>query len=215
MKTKCPYTFPHKSRKAMTEYLAEHEHYHPASSWNGGFVLAWNIKVHFSFDTMGGHDATRTPSRDAAWKKYLENHDVFWNCCEDAIRQYTDGEWANYPGIEQGEWSFGINGRSGGYLVLTEAPGWLPAPRAWKAFSMIWESSFAYKDWLSELDFPTLKRFYRAIRVLDHDLRREAIKSEMEYQYSFQREVWEDEQNAIERESAKAQESERPDLYGA
>jgi hypothetical protein len=213
---KCPYTFPHRSRKAMLAYLSDHFGYHPMNSWNGGFVLAWNIKVH-SFDEMGKSAPADYPVQarfDAQWREHVnDNPELFNELCEDATRYYTHKEWTNYPGVEQGEWEFGINGRSGGYMILEEAPGWLPAPRRWRMASMIWESRSDYQDWLQELDTDTLRQFYRAVRVLDRDLRPEACAAELSYQASFARYNWE--RDLIKREEcdARKQERARPDMY--
>lgn len=211
---KRPYTFPHKTRKAMTEYLAAHESYHPVNSWNGGYVLSWNIKVH-DFDSMGGHHAERNPSRDSAWRNRCENDsDMFWRACGDATRHYMDSEWTNYPGIEQGEWQFGVNGRSGGHMILTGAPAWLSAPRGRRDGRMTWDSRGDFHDWLADLPLDQLRRFYRAIRVLDKDLSPESCKREIECQFGFMRELWEDEQDSREQAAARLQEHSRPDLYG-
>ena len=119
---------------------------------------------------------------DAKWNEHLESdNNLFWQACEDAGGQYLNAEWTNYPGIEQGEWKFTLNGRSNGHLILTDAPSWCPSPGAWRMFPMIWESIGAYENWLVNLATPTLRQFYRAIRVLDHDLRREAVEAEVSY----------------------------------
>ena len=49
---RCPYSWPHRSRKAMLAYLGEHESYCPMNIWNGGFVLAWNVKI-YNLDITG------------------------------------------------------------------------------------------------------------------------------------------------------------------
>ena len=211
-----PYSFPHRSRKAMLAYLADHESYVPMNTWNGGFVLAWNIKVYRIDETghSGDCDAPANARFDSQWRDELDsNPNIFNECCEDATRQYTEGEWTNYPGIEQGEWQFGINGRSGGYMILTNAPSWCPAPCRWRCFPMTWESRGDYQEWLGELDTATLKQFYRAIRVLDHDLRREACESEVSYQFAWRRSQWEE--SLIEKETCDARklEKSRPDMY--
>lgn len=211
-----PYTFPHRSRKAMLAYLGDHESYVPMNTWNGGFVLAWNIKVH-RFDEMGhcgGCDAPANARFDSQWRDELEsNHNLFNECCENATRQYTEGEWTNYPGIEQGEWQFGINGWSGGYMILTHTPTWCPSPCRWRCFPMVWESRGDYQEWLGELDTPTLKQFYRAIRVLDRDLRREACGQEVSYHFAWRRSQWEE--SLLEQETCNARklEASRPDMY--
>lgn len=214
MTKKCPYSWPHRSRKAMLEYLGEHESYVPMNTWNGGFVLAWNIKV-YNYDEMGRSGEKVEARFDDRWREHVnDNFELFGQVCADATSYYTEKTWTNWPGIEQGEWEFGINGRSGGYMILTEAPGWLPAPRRWRMFSMIWESRGDYQDWLAGLDTEILRRFYRAIRVLDHDLRREACEAEVSYHYNFQRTVLEDEWKQEENCEARKQENARPDLYG-
>ncbi len=198
----------------MLGYLIEHQHYHPMNSWNGGYVLAWNVKVHNA--DYSGKGVSDYPVQDrfaAQWEAYSEsNSDLFWECCADAARYYTEGEWSNYPDIEQGEWKFGMNGRSNGYMVLTDAPSWLSAPRAWAAFPMIWHDSDAFAEWCAELDTPKLRRFYRAVRVLDQDLDRKAVAREVSYHFAFRRAEWE--QDLIEQEDCEARELEasRPDM---
>lgn len=225
MTKRCPYTFPARSRKAMIAYLAEHESYVPMNTWNGGFVLAWNVKI-YNFDASGKAKLWERYSKsksefkpranlDAGWEQETQEPEFFYSICEDAARMYLEGEWTNYPGIEQGEWKFSVNGRSGGYFILTEAPRWLPAPRAWRMFPMIWDSRGAYEEWLANLDTPTLKRFYRAVRVLDHDLARDAVEAEISYQVAFRRQQWEETQEQEEQTAAEEQEDARPDLYGS
>ena len=212
-KAKCPYTWPHRSRKAMVEYLSEHEHYHPMNSVNGGFVLSWNIKV-YDPDSSGTWEGKKTrDDLNDAWEQHVrDTPDLFYQACENALRMWIDGEWTNYPGIEKGDWKFGVNGRSGGYLILTDAPGWCPAPRAWRMFRMIWDDSASYRDWLDSLDTATLRKFYRAVRVIDHDLSRDKIKAEMKYQYHFLRTLWEEERDQEETARAEEIEASRPDM---
>lgn len=214
--TKCPYSFPARSRKAMLAYLGAHSSYWPMSSWNRGFVLAWNVKI-YKLDSSGKAAPLDYPVQDrfdAQWEAYAENDShLFWEACENAARLYTDGEWSNYPGIEQGEWQFGINGRSGGYMILSDAPAWLTKPRGWACNRMTWDSRGDYQEWLAELPTDQLRRFYRAIVALDRDLRREACESEVAYHIAFRRHEWESDLIAAETCSARRQEAERPDLY--
>lgn len=198
----------------MVAYLSEHDGYVPMNRWNGGFMLAWNIKV-YRMDYSGKSGDPVEARFDVAWQEYVEAHDsLFWQACQSATEMYTAGEWTNYPGIEQGGWKFGINGRSGEWMILTEAPSWCPAPRAWRMFPMIWESRASYCEWLAGLDVVTLKRFYRAIRVLDHDLRREACEQEVAYHLSFARTLWEESKVAEENASNAELEKSRLDMYG-
>lgn len=214
---KCPYTFPDRTRKAMLAYLAEHKGYCPMNTWNGGFVLAWNIKVHNAdYSGKSSNGDFKTNDRfDAQWDSCVQDSPSLFNdACESATRQYTDKEWTNWPGIEQGEWDFGINGRSGGYMILMDAPAWIPKPQGWACCKMTWDSRGDYQDWLNRLDTPTLKQFYRAIRILDCDLRSAACDQEVSYQFAFFREQWEESLLAAENCDARKQEAARPDLYG-
>lgn len=214
--SKCPYSFPLRKRADIIARLGEHESYCPMNSWNGGFCLAWNIKVH-NFDSMGGGDYLRKPENDSEWESYVENSDsIFWDACGDATRYYTDSEWSNYPGIEQGEWKFSINGRSGGYMLLEDSPGWLPLPRGWTCHKATWESRAHFVEWLGELDYSTLLRFYKAMQVLDSDLSRENCRKSLESAFGFLREQWEEEraeeQEAADSAMAEKIAEERPDL---
>lgn len=197
----------------MLAYLGHHGSYWPMSSWNGGFVLSWNIKV-YRADYSGKCNQKEFPTNDRfddQWDSYCQtNHDLFNWACEDGTRYYTEGDWTNYPGIEQGEWKFGINGRSGGHMILSDCPGWLPAPQGWTCCKMTWDSRADYQEWLNNLETPTLRQFYRAIRVLDRDLNDQACEREISYQYAFRRHEWEADLIADEECSARKQEAARP-----
>lgn len=215
-KTKCPYSFPLRKRADIIAHLGEHFSYYPMNSNNGGFCLAWKIKV-YNFDPMGGGDYTRNPARDSAWESKVENSDsMFWDACGDATRYYTDSEWSNYPGIEQGEWKFSINGRSGGYMLLEDAPGWAHLPRGWTMHRATWDSRSDFLEWLHELDYATLLRFYKAMQVLDSDLSPENCRANLESAFGFMREQWEEEktqeQEAADSAMAERIADERPDL---
>lgn len=224
-----PYSFPARSRRDMIAYLHEHDTYWPMNSNNGGCVLSWNVKI-YNFDDAGKGELwarvnkikpaslrkefSPRPDRDAAWQSYIEaDPEFFWHVAADAGRMYYDAEWTNYPGIEQGEWKFFSNGRSGGHLCLSECPGWVPAPRAFRCCEMTWQSKSDFQDWVTDLSTETLRKFYRAIRVLDTDLERPKVEAEVSYQVAFRRQQWEEEQDEREERDARKQEAERPDLY--
>jgi len=213
--SKCPYTWPLKTKADIIDFLSKHQNYWPMSCWNGGLVLAWNIKVH-RFDAMG-HNVPGFPVQvrfDVQWREYLDNTpEMFDWCCEDALRYYVEGDWTNYPGIEQGEWGFSQNGRSGGWLILDKAPSWVPAPAGWKMSLMIWESLDDYIHWLKGLDWKTLRDFYRAIVVLDDDLRSDAREQEMTFWFAYRRQGWEAELMNEETKKAEAMMGSRADMY--
>lgn len=211
----CPYTFPHRSRLAMIDYLTSHHSYVPMNTRNGGFCLAWNIKCNFNLDTSGTSDE-HNPAFNDAWNEHVGNDRegyLFNQACENGLRQYLDKEWTNYPGIEQGEWEFATNGRSGGHLILTDAPSWACLPFGWASCRATWSSRGDFTEWLEALPYITLRRFYKAIRVLDVDLSRDAIRKEMAYQFSFLRQLWEEEQDAELEQEAATLTASRPDMY--
>lgn len=89
-----------RSRKAMTTFLSEHFRYNTMNSWNRSTSYAHNIKIHgLGFDkeiTDKLYDMTRT--------------DEFFDRLRDLMLEFAEDH--NYL------WQAGMNGRSGGYLVL-------------------------------------------------------------------------------------------------
>lgn len=89
-----------RSRSAMEEYLANHFRYPTMNSWNRSTSYAHNMKIH----RLGlDHDIVT---------KLFEmiQLDEFHDRLRDHIREF--GEQHDY------RWQAGMNGRSGGYLVL-------------------------------------------------------------------------------------------------
>ena len=89
-----------RSRSAMTDFLKSHFRYNTMNSWNRSTSYAHNIKIY----NLG-------LGRDIQGKLYeLTDTSEFWlnarALFDDFAREY------NY------NWQIGINGRSGGYLVL-------------------------------------------------------------------------------------------------
>ena len=212
MTKRTPYTFPHRSRKAKIEYLAAHEFYHPMNSWNGGFCLSWNVKIYTSdfSGTKGDYPVNR--ALDAAWEKYVESDQaLFWMVCEDVFRSMAE-DYSTYPGDDQGQYAFALNGRSGGHLILTECKI-VPQPRAWRLFPMIWASRADYHDWLEELSADDLTRFYKAVRCMDHDFARPRVEAEFHYQLNFHRSLWEEGEEEEAQRQARKLEALRPDMY--
>ena len=199
MEAEGPYTYPLTDRADIEAWLGEH------TAYSG--CLAWNIKVHYRFDTSGAayrDEFKFEPRFDEAWKQEIEDdNDLFDIACEDATRMYVEGDWTRYPGVEQGEYKFGISGRSGGWMLLEDWPG--PKP--------VWIDRDDFQCWLQDLDDETLNKFYQVIVQLDHDLSRDACRKEMEYRYAFRRSVWEDEQLDAEENAAREIGASRPDMY--
>jgi len=89
-----------RSRNAMTEYLKGHFRYSTMNSWNRSTSYACNMKL----TNLGvGEDITH--------KLFDMIHaDGFFDPLQDLMRDFA--ETHNY------KWQAGMNGRSGGYLVL-------------------------------------------------------------------------------------------------
>jgi len=203
-KHKCPYTWPLKSRKAMVEYLADHDSYggwnHPYRKWS---PLSWDVKLS-RCDMSGTKGEPVNREFNEAWEGHVkENGDNLWQwIVEDMQRTYTEGEWSNYPGVEQGEWKFTFAGRSGGHMLLEDWP-FNRSPL--KDF----EGAVDWREWLENLSFATLRRLYRAVVVMDQDFAPDKVEAEFTYQMSFQRSKWEEE-HAQELVDAKAAEGLEP-----
>lgn len=178
-----PYTFPHRSRAAMTDYLLNrrargYDHH--------SFRFCWDVKVYraeFSGAALRKHFPDLDPALDAEWQSHLEgDNSLFWAFCEDAGRQVSENEWCSYPGDDQGDWEFSFAGRSGGWIVLEK----------WRGRDM----RNPCDDDLAEMSFADLRAFYRGIRTADSDFTAAKATAEVEYQAGFQRELWEEDRKA-------------------
>lgn len=223
---KRPFPLPLRSKQWIIDYVMNHQLYHPMNSWNGGRVLAWNIKVHMDFDQSGqiGNRGEPVEARfDARWNAHVDADDgtLFAEACESALSYYLEGLWTPWPGPgpikgktrwEQGQFKFTVNGRSGGYLILTHWPGPLPRP-TWRIYPLIWESRADLEYWLDGQSWKNLRLLHEVMANLDYDLRPDAIRSVMEYQYNWLRSQWEERVIADEDEDLEKLEASRPDLY--
>ena len=89
-----------RSREGMVEYLTGHFRYDTMNSWNGATSYAHNLKIH----NLGLNS-------EVTDKLYsLIQVEEFYEPLSDLIRDF--GAEHNYI------WQAGMNGRSGGYLVL-------------------------------------------------------------------------------------------------
>ena len=90
-----------KNRKAMTAFLKNHFRYHTMNSWNKSTSYANNIKL-YNIDKPDDVDS------DTWWEmiEISEWQEKFSDLLEDYGRRH---EW---------QWQAGINGRTGGYVVL-------------------------------------------------------------------------------------------------
>lgn len=202
-----PYTFPHRSRAAIVEYLTERR----ARSYNyQTYRFAWCVKVHsarFDGDALRKHIPGLNPALDSAWDSYVESpgDGLFWQWCEDAGRDISAGEWSSYPGDDQGEWEFSFAGRSSGWIVLEKWRG--RDMRSPDAFDLMDSDAWPWAD---------LVAFYRGIRTADSDFTPAKAAANVEYYAADHREQWEAEIKAERDAQAKALADEiaesRPDL---
>ena len=210
-----PYQFPLRSRQAMTAYLAEHESYWPMNSWNGGFVLSWNVKVYHA--DFSGHSGSEplNPAYDDKWDAYVDAHDyLFWHACEDAASWLLDGDYSTWPGDDRGSYRFMLNGRTGGHLCLMSC-GIVPQPHRWSMAPFIFEGRGHWQDYLSDLPFADLRRLYKAIACMDQDFTGRKVSSEISQHFNCYRSQWEADQDEALEDAARRLEATRPDLYVA
>lgn len=190
--------FPLEGRADIQNYLMEHETHKVGGPYSKS-ALAWSIKVG-NFDTSGKQGDEEVDERfDERWEAEVENNPhIFSTACEDALRTFTEGEYSTYPGNDQGHYTFGIAGRSGGWLTLESVKG--------ISEKLAWEDLAEYENFLNSLLDEEMVSLYRVVANLDHDVTGPKINKEMAYQYSFQRanmeEIWkadlEDEMEADE-----------------
>ncbi|MBE9109314.1 hypothetical protein IQ273_07785 [Nodosilinea sp. LEGE 07298] len=192
---KCPYDFSLRSRQDIITFLTRRGRSY--FTWRTGYApLTWNIKCH-RYDNSG-HNRGRKDypincAYDAVWSAWLEqianpctgerNEDrLFWQACEDGLRDYRYGYATVWPG-EEIDGKFIVLGRSGGYLCLESWNG----HRLWHRGS---GGADDFLDWLRELPFRQLRELYKLVVCLDQDIQPEA---EISYQFHFQRMQWEEE----------------------
>lgn len=212
-KSKSPYSFPARSRAAMIAAIEAIAN--PRSYDHRRWPFTWNVKLPYVPDLYTAErlnpehyeGGTFDPSLDSAWEAEMQGESFDYHLIEDMRRQVED--YTDYDGNDS--FKFHFNGRQGGWLVLEEAFG----------------IKFADFD-LSELSegrtydgypfrFETIRQLYRALTVMDHDFRPEAVRAEMIHQVAFMRLQWEEDRQA-EREAANEAlaaelEGSRPDMY--
>jgi hypothetical protein len=206
---KAPYTFPHKSRAAIAEYLTRRGRCYDYRR----YAFAWNVKTHgarFDGAALRRHSPGLDPSLDSAFAAHTENDSggLFWRWCEDAARYIGGGDWCSYPGDDQGDWDFSFAGRSGGWIVLEK----------WRGRDMrdVDATDFLNRDLWPWSD---IVAFYRGIRCADSDFTPGKAAREVEYYAADYRDQWEEERReeaqAAARAMAAAIQDARPDLAPA
>lgn len=190
------YTYPHKSKKEIIDYLLNHEAYggwnHPYRGWS---PLAWDVKV-YNLDYTGGwkseYHEPIDPLLDEKWDDYVRSDNNVVNLAtEDAQKEYIESEYCTHPGNDQGDWKFCFAGRSCGHLIL----------QSWKSCDFLKMSDFHnWECYLNDLSFSGLTTLYKGVRCMDVDFTRENASKNVSYQLNFQRVLWEErirEENAV------------------
>lgn len=159
--------FPCRTREQMVVFLANHKTHSPDRY---GAAIAWDVKV-YGFDTSGKKgDAKVDPRFDKRWEEYLGKHGemLFWNACEEELQSFVEGSYSTYPGGDEGQYKFGLAGRSSGWLYLREWDGPQPAsghnPMKFERYS-------DYVEYLIALSPEDLCRLYKLVANVDHDVR--------------------------------------------
>lgn len=178
--TDCPYEFPLETRHAIEDFVCGHAVHRERF---GKAHFAWNVKVH-GLDTSGHHpDFKNDPAFDARWNELVEKDDeLFWEACSDGLRHWLDGEYTTWPGDDQGDYKFHVEGRSGGWLCLTEIKG---------LGRLDFDGMADLKARVREMEDADLVRLYRTLVSVDRDAREPA--KEVAYQLAFRRQHLEDE----------------------
>jgi len=189
-----PYKFPHTTREDIIVVLACHHGHVPMNQNNGGFCIAWNVKVNGAVDETGRNNGAEKadPAYDKAWEAYVEeNRDEIWSdACSDGLSRYTDGSYSTYPGDDDGSFEFATAGRSGGHLILTAWDGPKPPSGGWRSCQMAFGDREDYIGWLKALDEPDLARLYKLVVCVDNDTRNP--HEEVSYHFAFRRQEMED-----------------------
>jgi hypothetical protein len=202
-KTKCPYSFPLKSRKAMTEYILARKGY---SDGGTKFPFSWNVKAHgVNYERPEG-EYTPLEKFDELWKKKLQDTLISTWAFEDTQSDYVN-EYSTYPGADQGEWTFGFYGRSSGHLCLEK----------WQEQKFYGRGFGDVEEWLLNLSFMRIRQFYKALVCMDKDFTQKNASINVAAALNNIRKDFEEELLALQEETEKSfaeeYENSRPDLY--
>lgn len=179
------YEFPKIGRVGIITELMNHSVHRDGHY--GKFYLSWNAKIDMNIDNSGkAGDFEVDPQFDEKWEEYMEENgsDVFYSVCEDMARYYVEeGLYSTYPGDDSGDYELGLQGRSGGNLVLRKMDG----------HEIGFDSYSDVQKVLNDLDDADLIKLYKVTKSLDADITKPKLKSEFEYQLSFRRNQMEEE----------------------
>lgn len=197
--TKRPYSFPLRSRAAMTSYITDRnkyiDHYTP-------FPFSWKVKA-YNVDFENPRGEPHDSSLDAKWSAYIARNGYLWeSAVEDAQRDYSEGDYTTYPGDDQGDWQFGFYGRQGGHICLEK----------WRGRQM-YGRDFDLNEFVTALSFADVRTLYRALVCMDSDFTCAKASENVEYHLAFQRSLWEEREHEKTTHAARCLEASRPDMY--
>lgn len=187
MSSRCPYTYPHRSKAAQIEYLEAHQSRYTNQTDPGWCPLVWNVKL-YDVDTTGlkgDYEVRRW--LDERWEQHVKDDtdgDLWNGIIEDMCRPYTDDEYTTCPGNDQGHWSFFFFGRSSGWMGLEK---WKD-DHIFKSFG----SAGDWHDYLFGLPTKELKTLYRAVICMDADFTTQKIHVNFACHMNWSRYQWEE-----------------------
>lgn len=168
----CSYKFPYTTREDIIVFLANHHGHVPANYNNGGFCLAWDIKLHGNVDMTGSAYGTFEVEAEYSeqWSSHVEREGerIVDMACRDAVDHYTSGEYCPFPGPDEG-YKFATAGRSGGHLILTQWDGPSPSSGGWRSCPMAFSSRNDFIEWLQDLSDKDLSKLYALTVSVDQD----------------------------------------------
>jgi hypothetical protein len=178
-RTDVPYDFPPIGRVGIITELMNHS-VHRDGPYDD-FYLSWNVKMDMDLDETGKKGDYNVDSQfDEKWSEYFEryNDHVFYDIIGEMTRFYCDEQlYSTFPGDDQGDYGFALQGRHGGHLVLKTVEG---SEIKFNSYSNVQEV-------LNNLDDDDLVKLYKVVKSLDHDITKQKLANEWAYQLNFMR----------------------------
>ena len=210
-KPKCPYTFPHKSRKAKVDYLTDIGGYH---SRNGAYPLEFNVAAYadLDFDTLWkllleerqteypADTTKRALFEFAARKAYADCSAHLWEwAVEDAQRGLFDCDTylMLWDGDKPLDVKLGLHGRGGKHLCIEEFEGLTlrgKSPEDLGELLMcqqgpggedVYDEPRLRKDFEWQISSDRLDTLYRYVRQCEIDFTPDRAETEVEYQAAY------------------------------
>lgn len=205
-KLKCPYTYPHKSRRAKVNYITSIGGY---SDRHTRFPLEFMVGVYYAdldFDSIW----SRIEKSDE-WEWGARKPDLVKFCVKDVCREFGNDLWTHavedacrsltecdtYRMLWDGtpiDVEFGLYGRGGKHLCLTSFEGIILTGMSEDGLEelLMTQGAYGYDDvcdkdtlkngWEWTIDSKTLDKLYRYVRQCEIDFTSKKASREVEYQ---------------------------------